>query len=134
MKIIVKILLLLCTLNFMGCTQTSGISNNTLISLKDADAEFTKVFFLKQIENFPSFASYTPVTLYTGDCKRSIFFDKSRFRNCMSNLAVSKIEARDFSELLLKVRIQLQASCDLRKQIIFDNELFTGELKTCEIF
>ncbi|MCW7493792.1 hypothetical protein [Leptospira soteropolitanensis] len=52
----------------------------------------------------------------------------------MSNLVVTNIVAADFSDLLFKVKDQISLSCDLKKRIIGENELYSGELNACEVY
>ncbi len=117
----------------ISCAQNSGIYDDRLIKLGDAEKEIRNLFILKQIELFPTSELFLDFKLYFySKCKRDIYFDKSDFRRCISNLAVTPFKAKNPSELFDQYQFFVKNNCDLRKEIMFNNSIWGGELNFCE--
>ncbi|TGL19725.1 hypothetical protein EHQ47_16645 [Leptospira bourretii] len=126
-------LLLIFTLS---CTQNSSLKNDTLISQADADAEFSLIVYAKQLEYFPSHTYFDMAATIDGDfgwCKRSIQYDKSDFRYCMSRISATYFPQKHPFEIYHAIKGFVTENCKLRKIILFKDSLIKGELNACSV-
>ncbi|WP_411822416.1 hypothetical protein [Leptospira sp. 'Mane'] len=123
--------LLVC---FYSCVQNNGIKNDTLIQRKDAELEYSAVFFMKQVEYFPKEAIYSHRSLHPADaCKRDIYYDKSEFRDCMKQISIINFTPETVMDLYFKMNTYINDICKLKKVILFKDSIYKGELNACEI-
>ncbi|TGK79291.1 hypothetical protein EHQ23_16915 [Leptospira bourretii] len=118
-----------------NCVKNQSINDNSLISLNDAQKEYSSVIFLKTAEYFPSQAFYFPFTLETFDfrCHRDIHYNKSDFQTCMKNIILFNFQPKTPDDLLSKIDTFKDNLCDLKKIILFKDSITKGELNLCEI-
>lgn len=126
-------LILIFLLLLISCQKNSGIYDDRLIKFGDAEKEIRNLFILKQIELLPGTELYLDFKLsFYSKCKRDIYIDKSDFRRCISNLAVTPVNAKNPSQLFNHFQFFIENNCDLRKEIMFNNSIWGGELNFCE--
>ncbi len=132
----IKILLLLILASLVQCTQNNSLKNDTLISQADADVEFSLIVFAKEIQYFNRNAFFNINATIDGNsgwCKRSIQYDKSDFRYCMSRISATNFPHKDTFELYFSIKDFITQNCKLRKIILFKDSLTKGELNACSI-
>ncbi len=130
-----KTAFLIFILTFCFCVKNQSVKDDSLISLNDAQKEYSSVFFLKQVEYFPGQALYVPLSLervFFG-CNREILYDKSDFQRCMRNIVLTNFEPKSFADLLFKIDSFKDELCKIRKIIMFKDSLVKGEINLCEI-
>ncbi|TGL90702.1 hypothetical protein EHQ68_04560 [Leptospira congkakensis] len=128
-----RILYTFSFLLLISCNYNSGIYDNRLITLKDAEKDLSILFIAKQLEYFPDTTIVTELNLSNGvGCKRDIYYDKSDFRRCLSNLALNPFRSKNSLELSVEFRYYLDSVCDLKKIIMFENSSWGGEINLCE--
>ncbi|MCW7467887.1 hypothetical protein ND860_18675 [Leptospira levettii] len=122
-------------LNLISCVKNQSINDGSLISLNDAEKEYSAVIFTKTTEYFPNYAFYFLFPLEKVDfrCHRDIHYDKSDFRKCMKNILLSNFQSRTPDELLSRIEIFKDTLCDLKKIILLKDSITKGELNLCEI-
>ncbi|WP_109018503.1 hypothetical protein [Leptospira kobayashii] len=132
-KLTIKILFL--ALSLFSCGKNQGVKNESLISLADADKEYSLISFLKQTEYFPNNSVFFGRTLYPPNyhCDREIYFDKSDFRGCMSQLSIFKFSSRNIDELNLEITDFVSRVCKLRRIIFLKDSITGGELNFCDV-
>ncbi|MCW7471754.1 hypothetical protein [Leptospira kanakyensis] len=120
---------------FWNCVKNQSINDDSLISLNDAQKEYSNVIFLKTTEYFPNQAFYFLFTLETFDfrCHRDIHYDKSDFQTCMKNILLFNFQPKSPDDLLSKIDTFKDTLCDLKKIILFKDSITKGELNLCEI-
>ncbi|WP_039926460.1 hypothetical protein [Leptospira vanthielii] len=130
-----KLLIILCVFTISKCVKNQSINEDSLISLNDAQKEYSTVIFLKTAEYFPNQAFYFIFTLEQVDfgCHRDIHYDKSDFQTCMKNITVSKFQPNTPGDLLFQIDAFKDKLCNLKKFILFKDSLIKGELNLCEI-
>lgn len=117
-----------------SCTQNSGVYDDRLLKLVDAETELRNLYIIKQLFLFPNSQVSFHFNLVTSvGCKRDIYFDKSDFRRCLSNLTVTPFGAKNNQELYFDFLNFVQNRCDLSKIIMFENSIWGGELNLCEL-
>jgi hypothetical protein len=120
----------------INCTQNNSLKNETLISQADADVEFSLIVFAKQVEYFKQNALFDIGATIDGNngwCKRSIQYDKSDFRYCMSRISATNFPHKDTFELYFSIKYFITENCKLRKIILFKDSLTKGELNVCSV-
>ncbi len=116
------------------CTKNQGLKNESLISLADANRDYTHILFLKSVEYFGSRAVYSPISFEKVEkCKRQSFYDKSDFRSCMRQITLYKFSAKDPLELRYQLDDFVFNVCKVKRRILFDNSVDGGELNLCEL-
>lgn len=134
MKSKINLLLYSILIFLFSCTNSAGIYEDRLIKLKDAEKELSILFIAKQIEYFPNTTVATELKLSSrAGCSRDIYYDKSDFRRCISNLAIKKFESKNSIELSIEFLYSFQNICDLKKIIMFENSFSSGEINLCEL-
>ena len=130
-----KILIILYVLEISNCVKNQSINDDSLISINDAQKEYSSIIFLKTAEYFPNQAVYLNFTLEQVDfgCHRDIHYDKSDFQTCMKNIMVFNFQPRTPDELLYKIDTFKDTLCNLKKIILLKDSLIKGELNLCEI-
>ncbi|WP_411822414.1 hypothetical protein [Leptospira sp. 'Mane'] len=118
----------------VSCMQNYGVKNSSLIQIEDAEAEYSFVLFLKEVEYYPRDAIYFPQTLHPVEsCRRNIYYNKNEFKDCMKQVSLANFNPESFSDLLLKVDLYIHQICKLKKVIFLKDSISKGELNTCEL-
>ncbi|PJZ82679.1 hypothetical protein [Leptospira meyeri] len=121
-------------LAFVACTNGTGLYDDRLIKLGDAEKDIRILFIAKQLELFPGSTIISDLKLSANSsCNRDVYYDKSDFRRCISNLALQHFNSKDTIELSLEFRYYVDTVCDLKKIIMFGNSVWGGEVNLCEL-
>jgi hypothetical protein len=130
-----KTAFLLYSLTFLECAKNQSLNDGTLISLNDAQKEYSAVIFLKQVEYYPRDAIYIEFTLEQVDfnCNREIVYDKGDFQLCMKNITLFNFQPKAIDDLISKISLYKNDVCNLKKIILFKDSILKGELNLCEI-
>lgn len=117
-----------------SCSNSTGIYEDRLIKLGDAEKDLAILFIAKQIEYFPTSTIVTDINLSSySRCNRDVYYDKSDFRRCISNLALYPFTSRNTVDLGLEFHFYIKNYCKLKKIIMFENSIWGGEINFCEI-
>lgn len=118
----------------LSCTNGTGIYDDRLIKLGDAEKDLAILFIAKQIEYFPGSTIIADINLSSYSyCDRDVYYDKSDFRRCISNLAVHPFASKNNIDLGLEFLFYMDSVCDLKKIIMFENSSWGGEINLCEL-
>lgn len=130
-----KLLIFICVFTLSKCVKNQSVNDGSLISLNDAQKEYSSVIFLKTAEYYPNQAFYFLFTLEQVDfgCHRDIHYDRSDFQTCMKNITVSQFQSNNPTDLLFQIETYKDKLCNLKKIILFKDSLIKGELNLCEI-
>ncbi|TGK89264.1 hypothetical protein EHQ24_00035 [Leptospira noumeaensis] len=130
-----KTIILLNILTLINCVKNQSINDGSLISLNDAEKEYSAVIFLKTAEYFPNQAFYFLFPLEEVDfgCHRDIHYNRKDFQMCMKNITAFNFQPKAPDELLYKIDNFKDTLCNLKKTILLKDSLIKGELNLCEI-
>lgn len=105
-----------------------------MIKLGDAEKDLAILFIAKQIEYFPGSTIIADINLSSYPyCDRDVYYDKSDFRRCISNLAVHPFASKNNIDLGLEFLYYMDSVCDLKKIIMFENSSWGGDINLCEL-
>ncbi|GBF51215.1 hypothetical protein LPTSP4_27470 [Leptospira ryugenii] len=133
---IINFFLLLYTFGslFIGCVKNEELKGSDLVSQRDADRDYSRIFILKSLESFPNDAIPYPISFEPSErCDRKINYKKKDFQVCLGALLANRFSVKNQTELSIAFQDFVDRFCKLKKVIFLENSLTSGEINLCEI-